>query len=230
MVLNETAMAKLLLVDDDEELTSILSEWLATEGNIVECANCGEDALSRLKLYQYDLIILDVGMPDIDGFEVCRRYRLGGGMLPIIMLTGKGNINDKTAGFDAGVDDYLTKPFHPKELNVRIKALMRRPAQIVSEQLVVKHLTIDTAARKVLIEGREIKLLPQEFALLEFFVRHPNRVFSSDEILDKVWSNEKDTANDTVRVHINKLRKKIDREGSPVLIRTIHGSGYILDQ
>ncbi len=223
-------MAKLLLVDDDEELTSILSEWLATEGNIVECANCGEDALSRLKLYQYDLIILDVGMPDIDGFEVCRRYRLGGGMLPIIMLTGKGNINDKTAGFDAGVDDYLTKPFHPKELNVRIKALMRRPAQIVSEQLVVKHLTIDTAARKVLIEGREIKLLPQEFALLEFFVRHPNRVFSSDEILDKVWSNEKDTANDTVRVHINKLRKKIDREGSPVLIRTIHGSGYILDQ
>ncbi|MBP6745249.1 response regulator transcription factor [bacterium] len=230
MVLNETAMAKLLLVDDDEELTSILSEWLATEGNIVECANCGEDALSRLKLYQYDLIILDVGMPDIDGFEVCRRYRLGGGMLPIIMLTGKGNINDKTAGFDAGVDDYLTKPFHPKELNVRIKALMRRPAQIVSEQLVVKHLTIDTASRKVLIEGSEVKLLPQEFALLEFFVRHPNRVFSSDEILDKVWSNEKDTANDTVRVHINKLRKKIDREGSPVLIRTIHGSGYILDQ
>ncbi len=223
-------MAKLLLVDDDEELTSILSEWLATEGNIVECANCGEDALSRLKLYQYDLIILDVGMPDIDGFEVCRRYRLGGGMLPIIMLTGKGNINDKTAGFDAGVDDYLTKPFHPKELNVRIKALMRRPAQIVSEQLVVKHLTIDTASRKVLIEGSEVKLLPQEFALLEFFVRHPNRVFSSDEILDKVWSNEKDTANDTVRVHINKLRKKIDREGSPVLIRTIHGSGYILDQ
>lgn len=223
-------MAKLLLVDDDDELTSILSEWLATEGNIVECANCGEDALSRLKLYQYDLIILDVGMPDIDGFEVCRRYRLGGGMLPIIMLTGKGNINDKTAGFDAGVDDYLTKPFHPKELNVRIKALMRRPAQIVSEQLVVKHLTIDTASRKVLIEGSEVKLLPQEFALLEFFVRHPNRVFSSDEILDKVWSNEKDTANDTVRVHINKLRKKIDREGSPVLIRTIHGSGYILDQ
>jgi len=230
MVLNETAMAKLLLVDDDEELTSILSEWLATEGNIVECANCGEDALSRLKLYQYDLIILDVGMPDIDGFEVCRRYRLGGGMLPIIMLTGKGNINDKTAGFDAGADDYLTKPFHPKELNVRIKALMRRPAQMVSEQLVVKHLTIDTASRKVLIEGSEVKLLPQEFALLEFFIRHPNRVFSSDEILDKVWSNEKDTANDTVRVHINKLRKKIDREGAPVLIRTIHGSGYILDQ
>jgi len=221
-------MAKLLLVDDDEELSSILSEWLATEGNIVECANCGEDALSRLKLYQYDLVILDVGMPDIDGFEVCRRYRLAGGMLPIIMLTGKGNINDKTAGFDAGADDYLTKPFHPKELNVRIKALMRRPTQIVSEQLVAKHLTIDTAARKVLIEGSEIKLLPQEFALLEFFIRHPNRVFSSDEILDKVWSNEKDTANDTVRVHINKLRKKIDREGLPVLIRTIHGSGYIL--
>jgi DNA-binding response OmpR family regulator len=95
---------------------------------------------------------------------------------------------------------------------------------------VAKHLTIDTASRKVLIEGSEVKLLPQEFALLEFFMRHPNRVFSSDEILDKVWSNEKDTANDTVRVHINKLRKKIDREGLPVLIRTIHGSGYILDQ
>ena len=230
MVLSEKVMAKLLIVDDDEELSSILSEWLSTEGNIVEVANCGEDALSRLKLYQYDLVILDVGMPDIDGFEVCRRYRLGGGMLPIIMLTGKGNINDKTAGFDAGVDDYLTKPFHPKELNVRIKALLRRPAQIVSELMVVKHLSIDTGSRRVLIDGAEVKLLPQEFALLEFFMRHPNRVFSSDEILDKVWSNEKDTANDTVRVHINKLRKKIDRDGAPAIIRTIHGSGYILDQ
>jgi DNA-binding response OmpR family regulator len=222
-------MAKLLLVDDDEDLTSVLSEWLATEGNIVECANCGEDGLSRLKLYQYDLVILDVGMPDIDGFEVCRRYRQSGGMLPVLMLTGKGNITDKTSGFDAGADDYLTKPFHPKELNVRIKALMRRPSQMVSEQLVSSYLTMDTGARRIVIGDQEVKLLPQEFALLEFFMRHPNRVFSSDEILDKVWSNEKDTANDTVRVHVNKLRKKIDREGYPSLIRTVHGAGYILD-
>ncbi len=223
-------MAKLLLVDDDDELTTVLSEWLAGEGNIVECANCGEDGLSRLKLYQYDLVVLDVGMPDIDGFEVCRRYRMAGGMLPVLMLTGKANINDKTEGFDAGADDYLTKPFHPKELNVRIKALMRRPSQLVSEHLTSSYVNMDTGARRVLVQGDEVKLLPQEFALLEFFMRHPNRVFSSDEILDKVWSNEKDTANDTVRVHVNKLRKKIDREGLPSLIRTIHGSGYILDQ
>lgn len=223
-------MSKLLIVDDDTELTAVLAEWLDGEGYIVEQADNGSDALSRLKLYEYDLVILDVSMPGLDGFEVCRRYRGSGGMLPVIMLTGKGAISDKTEGFDAGADDYLTKPFHPKELSIRIKALLRRPSQIVSPVFKVGHLTLDSAARRVLVAGEEIKLLPQEFALLEFLMRNPNRVFSSDEILDKVWSNEKDTANDTVRVHINKLRKKIDREDCPSLIRTVHGAGYIIDQ
>lgn len=223
-------MSKLLIVDDDTELTAVLAEWLDGEGYIVEQADNGSDALSRLKLYEYDLVILDVSMPGLDGFEVCRRYRGSGGMLPVIMLTGKGAISDKTEGFDAGADDYLTKPFHPKELSIRIKALLRRPSQIVSPVFKVGHLTLDSAARRVLMAGEEIKLLPQDFALLEFLMRNPNRVFSSDEILDKVWSNEKDTANDTVRVHINKLRKKIDREDCPSLIRTVHGAGYIIDQ
>jgi DNA-binding response OmpR family regulator len=150
-------------------------------------------------------------------------------MLPVIMLTGKGGISDKTEGFDAGADDYLTKPFHPKELSIRIKALLRRPTKIVSPIFKIAHLTLDSAARRVMVGDEEIKLLPQEFALLEFLMRNPNRVFSPDEILDKVWSNEKDTANDTVRVHVNKLRKKIDRNDQSI-IRTVHGAGYIIDQ
>lgn len=222
-------MSKLLIVDDDTELTEVLAEWLEGEGYIVEQSDNGADALSRLKLYEYNLVILDVGMPGMTGFEVCRRYRGAGGMLPVIMLTGKGGISDKTEGFDAGADDYLTKPFHPKELSIRIKALLRRPTQIVSPIFKIAHLTLDSAARRVMVGDEEIKLLPQEFALLEFLMRNPNRVFSPDEILDKVWSNEKDTANDTVRVHINKLRKKIDRDDQSI-IRTVHGVGYIIDQ
>lgn len=223
-------MSKLLIVDDDTELTEVLAEWLEGEGYIVEQSDNGADALSRLKVYEYNLVILDVGMPGMSGFEVCRRYRAAGGMLPVIMLTGKGAISDKTEGFDAGADDYLTKPFHPKELSIRIKALLRRPTQIVSPVFKVGGLVLDAAARRVTVDGEEVKLLPQEFSLLEFLLRHPNRVFSPDEILDKVWSNERDTANDTVRVHINKLRKKLDREGQgQSIIRTVHGAGYIID-
>lgn len=223
-------MAKILLVDDDTDMTAVLGEWLEGEGYIVESAENGEDALSRLAHYEYDIVVMDVGLPDIQGFEVCSTYRARGGSLPVIMLTGRGQIADKTQGFESGADDYLTKPFHPVELGARLRALLRRPAQILSEVIQIGHIAVDANSRRVLKNGIEIKLLPQEFNLLLFFMRNPNKVFSSEEILDKVWSNEKDTAPDTVRVHINKLRKKIEDEGKPSLLRTVHGSGYILDK
>ncbi|MBN8659033.1 MAG: response regulator transcription factor [Candidatus Obscuribacter phosphatis] len=223
-------MSKILLVDDDTELTSVLGEWLEGEGYIVESADCGEDALSRLAHYEYDLVVMDVGLPDMDGYKVCSTYRSRGGALPVIMLTGRGQISDKTQGFESGADDYLTKPFHPVELGARLRALLRRPRQMMSDVLSAGHISIDGNSRRVLKSGVEIKLLPQEFNLLLFFMRNPNKVFSSEEILDKVWSNEKDTAADTVRVHINKLRKKIDEEGKNSILRTVHGSGYILDK
>lgn len=222
-------MSKILLTDDDVELTAVLGEWLEGEGYIVESVHTGEEALSRLSHYEYDAVVMDVGLPDMEGFKVVSTYRGRGGTLPVIMLTGRGQITDKTQGFDAGADDYLTKPFHPVELGARLRALLRRPKQLVSENLSVSGLSIDANSRKVLRGGQEIKLLPQEFNLLLFFMRNPNRVFSSEDILDKVWSNEKDTAPDTVRVHVNKLRKKIDVDGQPSILRTIHGSGYILD-
>ncbi|MCA0314814.1 MAG: response regulator transcription factor [Candidatus Melainabacteria bacterium] len=223
-------MSKILLVDDDTELTSVLGEWLEGEGYIVEASDCGEDALSRLAHYEYDLVVMDVGLPDMDGYKVCSTYRSRGGALPVIMLTGRGQISDKTQGFESGADDYLTKPFHPVELGARLRALLRRPRQMMSDVLSAGHISIDGNSRRVLKSGAEIKLLPQEFNLLLFFMRNPNKVFSSEEILDKVWSNEKDTAADTVRVHINKLRKKIDEEGKNSILRTVHGSGYILDK
>lgn len=223
-------MAKLLLVDDDTELLGVLGEWLQIENFTVEAAETGEDALSRLKHYEYDVVILDMGLPDIDGSEVCRRYRSNGGMLPVLMLTGKSGIQDKTLAFEAGADDYLTKPFHPQELTSRIKAMLRRPRFIVPEKLVFSGVEVNLGTRHVMVDGMEVRLLPQEFSLLEFFLRNPNRVFSPEEIMAKAWSNEKDTAVDTVRVHINKLRKKLDTGNGVSFIRNVHGHGYIFDR
>ena len=222
-------MAKILLVEDDTGLCRMVKDWLTLEHHNLETANDGKDGLEKLRFYKYDLVILDWTLPEMTGIEVLKEMRKQGLSTPVIMLTGRNTVPDKEVGFDAGADDYLTKPFHMKELSARLRALLRRPATMVDEVLEFGDLKVDRGTYKVTKGGEEVKLLPQEFALLEFFMRHPNRVFSSDEILDKVWSNEKDTANDTVRVHVNKLRKKIDREGYPSLIRTVHGAGYILD-
>ncbi|MBI2810413.1 MAG: response regulator transcription factor [Candidatus Melainabacteria bacterium] len=223
-------MAKILIVEDDKILCANLNEWLRMKNYTVEMVHSGDEAMEYLRSFEYDAIILDWSLPVLSGIEICRQYRAGGGSAPVLILTGKDTIQNKEEGFEAGADDYLTKPFHAQELVARVHALMRRPAAYKGATISIGGIVLDTTIRRVTRDGKEIHLQPTEFMLLEFFMRHPNRVFSSDEILDKVWSNEKDTANDTVRVHINKLRKKIDREGLPVLIRTIHGSGYILDQ
>lgn len=222
-------MAKILLVDDDTELLEGLVEWLSDDEHVIDTAICGEDGLGLAERFPYDCIVLDWTMPGMAGLEVCRRYRNGGGVAPIIMLTARGEIKDKESALDSGADDYLVKPFQPRELSARIRALLRRPRAVEKEVLQVGNLTMDTHGFKVSRAGHQLNLSKKEFALLELFMRHPGHVFSIDALIDKIWASEKEASPDTVRVHLTRLRGKVEIDGLPVLIKTIHGVGYKLD-
>ena len=170
-------MAKVLLVEDDRNLAGTVREWLEFEHYLVEWVETGTDALDMMKSYKYDVIIMDLTIPKMDGIEVCKAYRQLGGETPILILTGRGTVPDKELGFDAGADDYLTKPFHLKELSARIRALMRRPKDFTGEVLNAGNIALDIGAHTVTKEGKEIHLPRMEFALLEFLMRHQGQVF-----------------------------------------------------
>ncbi|HEY9784881.1 MAG TPA: response regulator transcription factor [Candidatus Obscuribacterales bacterium] len=222
-------MAKILLVEDDSEVADVVKDWLVDEHHVVDVVGSGAEALNRLRFDKYDVLVLDWGLPDLSGIEICKRFRSAGGQSPVLMLTGKSEISDKETGLDAGADDYLTKPFHPRELSARIRALLRRPAELKENVLKVGDIEVDPKGFRVTKAGQEVHLLPKEFALLEFLMRHPNQVFSPEALLDRVWSAESEASPDTVRVHITKLRSKLDSEGAPSLIRTLHRQGYKLE-
>ncbi len=223
-------MAKILVVEDDAELSFTIENWLLLEEHVVEAVADGNEAVERLKYYKYDLLILDWQLPGLDGIEILNRYRSSGGAIPVIMLTGKDAIEDKESGLDAGADDYLTKPFHVKELSARIRALLRRPAAMPANVLVAGELCIDSAAHKVFRGQEEIHLHPKEFSLLEFLVKHPGRVFSPESLIDHIWSSYSDTSPTNIRAYIAKLRSKIDAEDKPSVIVTVHGVGYKYEQ
>lgn len=218
-------MSKILLVDDDVELSRLVIDALELSNYVVEYVDNGQEGFDRLKLYQYDLAILDVNMPGMDGVEVCRQYRDRGGSIPILMLTGRSAIEERTLGLDSGADDYLTKPFAVPELLSRLRALLRRPAAITSEILEAKDLRLDVRAAQLTKGGEPVKLLPKELALLSFFMRNPNCIFSAAELLEKVWSAESDATEVAVSQCILRLRKKID-DGEISNIATIKGIGY----
>lgn len=222
-------MARVLVVEDDLRLARVIEDWLAAEDHSVELVASGPAALERLSLNEYDILILDWALPGLTGLDVCKQYRSSGGTAAILILTGKQEIERKEEGLDAGADDYLTKPFHMRELSARMRALLRRSRQIRQTVIQIGDLVLDAVRKKVTKAGRELRLMPREYALLEFFMQHPNEVFSSDTILDKVWSESSDAAPDTVRVHITKLRSKIDSDGAPSLIKTLHRQGYKLE-
>lgn len=219
-------MAKILVVEDDAELSFTIENWLTLEDHVVETVSDGSEAVDRLKYYKYDLLVLDWGLPGLSGLEILNRYRSVGGAIPVLMLTGKDAIQDKEAGLDAGADDYLTKPFHVKELSARIRALLRRPQTIPANLIKAGELTIDPRAHQVFKGDDEVHLHPKEFAILEFLVRHPGQVFSPEALMDHVWSSYSDASPTNIRAYIAKLRSKIDTDGKPSLISTVHGVGY----
>lgn len=222
-------MAKLLVVEDDNDFAKLIRDWLVARGYLVDCVSTGPEAMAQLKLNQYDLIVLDLNLPGLSGIDVCRTFRQHGGKTPIIMLTGNKTIDDKELGFDAGADDYLTKPFHMRELSARVKASLRREGRAMAgDVLIVGDIHLYPGEHKVTIAGTEVEFLPKEFALLEFFMRHPGQVYSADALIRRVWDSDSDAAPETVRSYITHLRKKTATSRGQPLIVTVHGVGYKL--
>jgi len=222
-------MAKLLIVEDDKTLCATLHEWLRMKNYTVEMVHAGDDALEHLSAFEYDLVILDWDLPKVSGVEICRKFRATGGVTPILMLTGKGSVHEKEEGFYAGADDYLTKPFHAQELIARVHALLRRPTAFVGPVLSVRNVVLDTNKRRVTRDGAEIQFQPMEFTLLEFFMRHPGQVFSTEALMRRCWDSNAEISLDAIYTCIGRLRRKLDLPGQPSLITTVHGVGYGFD-
>ncbi len=222
-------MAKILIVEDDLDICTQVVGWLTFDKHTVEAVHDGKEGSDRLKFYQYEVIILDVNLPHISGFDLCKRYREAGGNTPILMLTGKTEIADKEEGLDSGADDYLTKPFHMKELSARIRALLRRSTKAVGNVLELGGYSLDTAKKQFSVDGEAVTLAPKEFALMEFFMRHPDEVFSQETLLDRVWSSESDASVYSVYTAVKTLRKKLTTDGKKSILSTVHGMGYRLE-
>lgn len=221
-------MAKIVVVEDDKDLVNLIKGILSVERHTIDSVHDGHEALAIIQMHPYDLVILDWMLPGRTGTEICKDYRARGGAAPILMLTAKSTIDDRAEGLDSGADDYLTKPFHPKEFTARVRALLRRPQAVMAKTMKAADIELDPSQIKVFKASKEIHLLPKEFALLELFLRYPTQVFSAEALLDRVWNTDSSASLDTVRTYIKTLRKKIDTNPKDSLIRTVHGVGYSL--
>ena len=219
---------RVLVVEDEPELAAFLGRTLREAAWAPDSVTTGEGALEALAVNDYDLVILDLGLPDLEGFEVCRRWRAQGGRTPILMLTARNVLADRVRGLDAGADDYLPKPFAVEELLARLRALARRPAETLPATLSFEDLELDTAARIAHRQGREIRLTAREYALLEYLMRNPNRVLDRGRILEHVWDDNFDPVANAVDVLVGRVRRKLDPDGERPLIFTLRGMGYML--
>ena len=219
---------RILVVEDEKKVASFLKKGLEEEFYAVDCAYDGEEALFMTEANEYDLILLDIMLPKIDGLEVLKGVRDKGLTVPVLMLTAKDSVEDVVKGLDAGGDDYLTKPFAFAELLARVRALLRRKEREPTGQLRVADLVLDPAAHTVSRGGQEIDLTAKEYALLEYLMRHVNRVVTRTMISEHVWDYHFDPLTNVIDVYVNHLRKKIDLDSSPRLIHTIRGVGYML--
>lgn len=222
-------MARILLVDDDKNQLENVQDWLVHQHHVVETAESAEQAEALLEAYSFDLLVFDWCMPKMSGIELLKRYRAAGGQTPVIMLTGRETLEDKEQGLDAGADDYLTKPFHLKELSARIRALLRRPQKPVSNVLRVGDIEMDTVSFCTTRADKVIELLPKEYALLEFLMRHPGEIFDAETLLARVWNSEQQAGPETVKTTIMRLRKKIDEDREVSVIKSLRGMGYKIE-
>lgn len=219
---------KVLLVEDDVELSKLLSGHLKAAGFAVDVVGSGEDGIFEASEFAYDCLILDVNLPDIDGFEVLKKLRRQKITTPVLMLTARSGIDDRVAGLNLGADDYVGKPVDSAELIARIKALIRRSGKETLPLLEVGDLVVDPQAHLVKRGKKTIDLNAKEFAVLEYLAYHSNEVVTRTMIMEHVWGSDFETLSNVVDVYIRYLRQKIDTKGNPPLIHTIRGKGYIL--
>jgi two-component system, OmpR family, response regulator len=222
------AVVRILIVEDEVKLASLIRKGLREEGLLADVAIKGEDALWMAGASTYDVIVLDLMLPGIDGFETCRRLRDGGIRTPILMLTARDAIDDRIAGLDTGADDYLTKPFDFGELLARLRALTRRGPTEHAPLLRVGDLELDPASRRVRRAATEIPLSTKEFQLLEVFMRHPGEVLSRYQLLEGAWDTGYEHKSNVIDVYVRYLRDKVDRPFGVTTIETVRGAGYRL--
>lgn len=219
---------RILVVEDESKVAEFIRQGLADEHFDVEIAADGTSALERVKTTSYDLLILDVMLPDVDGFDVCRRLRGVGHAVPILMLSARSLVEDRIKGLNSGADDYLTKPFDSNELSARVRALLRRKNTPALSVLEVGDLTLDPVTRLVERAGRRVELTPKEFALLEYMMRNVDQVLTRPMIAEHVWDFTWDRLTNVIDVFINHLRKKIELPGEYRLIHAVRGEGYVI--
>ena len=219
---------RVLVVEDDPEVRDFLLRVLREAAWAADSAPTGRRALDQLASAAYDLAILDVGLPDMDGFAVCSALRARGDRTPVLVLTARNAVNDRVRGLDAGADDYLAKPFAVSELLARLRALARRPAETLEPVLRLADLELDPATHRAIRAGAPIVLTSREFSLLEYLMRNPRRILSRAQILEHVWDDNFDPVANAVDVLVGRVRRKIDREGMKSMMHTVRGSGYMI--
>jgi len=222
-------LVKVLVVEDDVEMSEMIGNWLAEEHYTVNTCHSGKEGLELMRFYKFDVVVLDWELPEIIGVDVCREFRSKGGGTPILMLTARKNIADKERGFEAGVDDYLTKPFDRVELSARLRSLLRRPPTAIGTTIRKGNFEVDTVAYRVTYKGKEIQLSPLEFRVFEALIKSAGQVLSPDGIIAKVWGDSGTASLETLRSCVKTMRKKtaMDSEISP--IKTVHGQGYVFE-
>jgi len=219
---------RILVVEDDPLLAESLLRALQQQGYRVGHARRGQDADRLLRTSRYDLLLLDVGLPDVDGFEVLRRLRARDDATPVLIVTAREEVDERVHGLDLGADDYLTKPFSLSELEARVRALLRRARPATAARVVIGRLSVDGAARRVRIDGQPVELSAREWALLDLFLARPGHALSKLAIAQRVSDSESAIAPNTVEVYVSRLRAKLEPAG--IVIRTVRGFGYLWEQ
>ena len=228
---NPSVRQRIVIIEDEKDIVDLVRYNFRKEGFDVESFSSGKDGLEYLRKISTDLVLLDIMLPDLDGIEICKRVRADERLkgLPIIFLTARGEEIDRVVGLEIGADDYVVKPFSPRELVARVKAVLRRQEQALgkSEVIEVSGLRLDSRTHEVAVHGRSVQLSALEFKLLHFLASQPRRVFSREQLLDNVWGRDRFVTPRTVDVHIRRLREKIEtQEGVPHYVQTVRGSGY----
>jgi two-component system, OmpR family, response regulator len=229
--MQRTACLKLLIVEDDAETADYLQRGLAERGHAADLIGNGVDGLAAALGQKYDAIVLDRGLPGLDGLSLLRALRAAGNKTPVLLLSALGQIDDRVSGLEAGADDYLTKPFAFRELIARLEALARRGAapEAAGNVVTVGSLSLDRLARSANRNGRKIELLTKEYQLLEYMMRHPGQVLTRTMMMEAIWDYSFNPGTNVIDVHVGRLRAKIDADGEPPMIRTVRGAGYSLD-